>query len=238
MKIVLIGYGKMGKAIEKIALERGHEIAFIISKSNRIEITKENLQSSDIAIEFTSPASAFQNVSSCLNAGLPVVCGSTGWQEQLPEAENLAIKNDVGFLWASNFSIGVNIFFELNKTLAALINNIGGYDVKVEETHHTEKKDAPSGTAITLAEQIIHNLSTKKKWVKEPSIHADELSVLSHRLEDVPGTHVVQYCSPVDDIEIKHSAHNRQGFALGAVIAAEFIVNKKGIYSMKDVLGL
>jgi 4-hydroxy-tetrahydrodipicolinate reductase len=238
MKIALIGYGKMGQAIEQIALQRGHEIVLKIRSSNRHEMTAENLRKADAAIEFTGPESAGENVLEVLRAGVPVICGSTGWNEHLYEAKQAATENNTAFLQASNFSVGVNIFFEVNKLLAKLMNGQEAYDVKIEETHHTAKKDAPSGTAITLAEQILENLDRKTSWAKE---HTDELSalgIISHREEDVPGTHKVVYSSPIDDIEIIHTAHNRQGFALGAVLAAEFIVGKKGVFEMKDVLGI
>lgn len=238
MKIALIGYGKMGHAIEQIAASRGHEIVLRIRTANKHELTRENLLRADVAIEFTRPEAARENVLHCLNAGIPVVCGTTGWNEGLDQAKDHALRMDTAFLQASNFSVGVNIFFEVNKLLASLMNDQPDYKVSIEETHHTQKKDAPSGTAITLAEQVLESLDRKKHWVKEKADSPDDFPIISHRIENVPGTHVVKYSSRIDDIEITHTAHNRDGFALGAVLAAEFIVNKKGIFNMKDVLGI
>jgi 4-hydroxy-tetrahydrodipicolinate reductase len=238
MKIALIGYGKMGKAIEEIALQRGHEVMMKISSSNRDELTEANLRKADVAIEFTNPHAAKENVLLCLEAGVPVICGTTGWNEGFEEAELKAEATNTAFLHASNFSIGVNIFFEINKQLAYLMDSQPSYEVKIEETHHTAKKDAPSGTAITLAEQITGFLKRTHKWVKDEARSPDEIPIISHRIADVPGTHKVTYTSPIDDIEIIHTAHNRTGFALGAVLAAEFIANKKGIFTMRDVLGI
>lgn len=238
MKIALIGYGKMGRAIEQIAVQRGHEIVLKISTANKHDLTKEHLQNADVAIEFTRPEAAPENVVTCLKAGVPVVCGTTGWNEGLAHAKMTAIDHHTAFLQASNFSIGVNIFFEINKLLAALMNEQNDYDIVLEETHHTQKKDAPSGTAITLAEQILENVARKKHWTKEPTNDPDSFPIIAHRMEDVPGTHSVKYTSAIDDIEIIHTAHNREGFARGAVLAAEFLQGKKGIFTMKDVLGL
>jgi 4-hydroxy-tetrahydrodipicolinate reductase len=238
MKIALVGHGKMGKAIEEIALQRGHEVIIRIGTANRHEMAKENLQRADAIIEFTRPDAARENVYECLEAGVPTVCGTTGWNEGLAEAKVKAIENDTAFLWASNFSVGVNIFFEVNKLLASLMNSQPGYEISMEETHHTQKKDAPSGTAITLAEQIIDNLDRKKHWTDAPTSEPDQFPIIAHRIDSYPGTHKVTYHSPVDDIEIIHTAHSRQGFALGAVLAAEFLAGKKGIFEMKDVLGI
>lgn len=238
MNIALIGYGKMGKAIEEVAVQRGHNIVMRIGSSNRHEMTEANLQAADVAIEFTNPEAARENVMDCLQAGTPVVCGSTGWNEGLSNAKLKAIEKDTAFLWASNFSVGVNIFFEVNKLLAKLMNNQPDYEISIEETHHTQKKDAPSGTAITLAEQILDNMDRKKHWAKERTDHPEAFPIIAHRLDAYPGTHNVKYTSAIDDIEIIHTAHNRQGFALGAVLAAEFIAGKKGIFEMKDVLGI
>lgn len=238
MKIALIGYGKMGQAIEQIALQRGHEIVMRISSSNRQEMTAENLEQADVAIEFTSPESAPENVLACLNAGTPTVCGSTGWNEQLHVARAAAESNGAAFLQASNFSIGVNIFFEVNKLLATLMNNQPDYEVSIEETHHTQKKDAPSGTAITLAEQVLDNLKRKSAWSPNAALDKDHFPIIAHRTENVPGTHNVKYSCAIDDIEIIHTAHSREGFARGAVLAAEFIAGKRGVFSMKDVLGI
>ncbi len=237
MKIALIGYGKMGHAIEEIALQRGHEIVLRITDENLGDFTKENIQRGDVAIEFTNPHSAVENILFCLNENVPVVCGTTGWLDQLKIVEEKCKELNGAFLYASNFSVGVNIFFELNKKLATLLKPHPSYNVSVEEVHHTQKKDAPSGTAITLAEHIIHTLPLKNKWVNTETQNENELSIISKRIDEVPGTHSVKYSSSVDDIEIIHTAHNRKGFAEGAVLAAEFIVGKKGIYSMKEVLG-
>jgi 4-hydroxy-tetrahydrodipicolinate reductase len=238
MNIALIGYGKMGHAIERIAAGRGHHIVLRITSTNKSDMTAANLQQADVAIEFTKPDVARDNVIECLEAGIPVVCGTTGWNEHTGQAELKAIEKNTAFLQASNFSIGVNIFFEVNKLLASLMNEHSEYAVSIEETHHTQKKDAPSGTAITLAEQILEHIKTLKHWSKDTAKQADTFPVISHRVEDVPGTHLVKYSSAIDDIEIIHTAHNRDGFALGAVLAAEFIAGKQGIFTMKDVLGI
>lgn len=238
MNIALIGYGKMGQAIERIATQRGHTIVLTIRTANRHELSKEHLSRADIAIEFTNPEAAEENVLHCLKAGVPTVCGTTGWNNHLPHAELTAVQNNTAFLHASNFSIGVNIFFEINKRLALLMNEQPSYDVSIEETHHTQKKDAPSGTAITIAEQILDNLDRKKHWSPDVAKHEEDIAIIAHRTENVPGTHIVRYSSAIDDIEITHTAHNREGFALGAVMAAEFIAGKQGIYKMTDVLGL
>lgn len=238
MNIALIGYGKMGKAIEVIAIERGHSItSTITSKTNGKEFATM-LQKADVAIEFTNPESTVKNILQCFTAGIPVVCGSTGWLQEWEKVKEACTQQQGSLLYASNFSIGVNIFFELNKKLAALMANQPTYDVEITEIHHTQKKDAPSGTAITLAEQIIEQNTNKNKWVKEKSSNNNELIIHSKRIDPAPGTHHIKYTSPIDDIEIIHTAHNRQGFALGAVLAAEFLKNKKGIYSMQDVLNL
>lgn len=251
MKIALIGYGKMGKAIEAIVVQNGDEVVLKISSSNKNELTRENLQKADVAIEFTSPESAVDNLKRCFEANIPVVCGSTGWLGQWEEVKASCMQHNGTLLYASNFSIGVNLFFELNTYLAKLMNAYADYDVSIEEIHHTQKKDAPSGTAITLAEQILANISRKESWVSvvggEPN-NGSQSSVVGHRssvvnitskrIDPAPGTHKVKYTSSIDDIEIIHAAHNRQGFAAGALKAAEFIRDKKGIFTMKDVLGL
>ena len=237
MKIALIGYGKMGHAIEEIALQKGHEIVLRITDENLEEFNKENIQRADVAIEFTNPHSAVENILFCLKANVAVVCGTTGWLTQLNLIEEKCKELNGAFLYASNFSVGVNILFELNKKLAALLKPHPSYRVAIEEIHHTQKKDAPSGTAITLAEQIIELSDEKNKWVNNDTTNKNELSIISKRIDEVPGTHSVKYSSSVDDIEIIHTAHNRKGFAEGAVLAAEFLKGKKGIYSMKEVLG-
>ena len=238
MKIALIGYGKMGKTIESIALERGHTVDLKIDIDSLDLFTKENLQACDVAIEFTGPHSAKENILKCLDAGTPVVSGSTGWLDNWSEVEKICKEKNGCFLYASNFSVGVNIFFEVNKKLAQLMKQQTGYEISLEEIHHTQKKDAPSGTAITLAEQIIEEIPNKKNWVNDESGNPDELVIISKREDPAPGTHSIKYSSAIDDIEITHTAHSRQGFALGAVLAAEYIYNKKGIFKMKDVLGL
>lgn len=236
MKIALIGYGKMGKTIEQVALKRGHTVNLKIDIDTIDSFTKENLNQCDVAIEFTGPHSAKENILKCLDAGTPVVSGSTGWLENIAEVEGLCKEKNGSFLYASNFSVGVNIFFEVNKKLAQLMKGQNDYDVTLEEIHHTQKKDAPSGTAITLAQQVLHEIPRKTNWVNEASTNTEDLVILSKREDPAPGTHSVKYSSAIDDIEIIHTAHNRQGFALGAVLAAEFLYGKKGIYNMKDVL--
>lgn len=238
MKIALIGYGKMGKAIEEIALQRGHTVDLKISSTNIDQFTPGNLQACDAAIEFTGPHSAKANLLQCISAGVPAVCGSTGWLADWEEVSKACHSKQGSFLYASNFSVGVNIFFELNQRLAQLMQPQADYDVSIEEIHHTQKKDAPSGTAITLAEQVLANVSRKTKWVNQAATDATELSIISKREDPAPGTHIVKYSSAIDDIEIIHTAHSRKGFALGAVLAAEYIYNKKGIFTMKDVLNL
>lgn len=238
MKIALIGYGKMGKTIERIAKERGHEIVLTIDVTNRDALTAENLQKAEVAIEFTSPEAAFENVTFCLRHRVPVVCGSTGWLEQLPEAERICKENNSALIVASNFSVGVNIFFAINRKLAALMAKQPGYSVSITEIHHTQKKDAPSGTAISLAQQIMEENPVYRRWVNHSTQESGVLPIVSERKDPAPGTHVVKYSSEIDDIEIIHTAHNRDGFALGAVVAAEFLHNRKGIYTMNDVLQL
>jgi 4-hydroxy-tetrahydrodipicolinate reductase len=238
MRIALIGYGKMGKAIEEIALKRGHEIVLKIDLDNADELNKENMSKADAAIEFSSPHSAFDNVMKCLRLGVPVICGSTGWLDKYEEVKKYCLDNNGAFLYSSNYSIGVNIFFEINKHLAQLMANHAEYNVTIAETHHTQKRDAPSGTAITLAEQVLEKISRKTKWVNHNTANPYELEIVSDRVDPAPGTHAIKYSSPIDDIEIIHTAHNRQGFATGAVLAAEFIHHKKGVFNMKDVLGI
>lgn len=238
MKIALIGYGKMGKAIESIAQEKGHEVVITIDLNNAADLNKENMAKADVAIEFTGPHSAFANVMKCLEIGIPLVCGSTGWLEHWNEAKSFCEKQNGTLIYASNYSIGVNLFFELNTRLAKLMGGYPEYNVVMEEIHHTQKKDAPSGTAITLAEQVLAHIPSKKIWVNHPSQNPEELAIISERTDPAPGTHKIKYASAVDDIEIIHTAHNRTGFAGGAVLAAEFAIDKKGIFGMKEVLGL
>ena len=237
LNIAMIGYGKMGKTIEGIALQRGHKVPLKIDIDSVEAFTKENLQACDVAIEFTGPHSAAGTILHCLEAGIPVVSGSTGWLHEWDKIKEQCERLDGALVYASNYSVGVNIFFEVNTLLAKLMEQHTDYDVSLEEIHHTEKRDAPSGTAITLSEQILQNLSRKKQWVNQTALAPGELSIISERIDPAPGTHKIKYSSPIDDIEIIHTAHNRKGFATGAVIAAEFIKGKKGIFSMKDVLG-
>ncbi len=238
MKIAIIGYGKMGKAIEEIAISKGHEIVLKIDLSNTSDFTKENVQKANVAIEFTGPDTAFENISSCIEWGVPVISGSTGWLANFEKAKKLCEERKGCLIYASNFSIGVNLFFEINKQVATLMEPYENYDVSITETHHTEKKDAPSGTAISLAEQILAKIGRKNKWVNEASNEASDLIIRSERIDPAPGTHSVTYTSPIDSIEITHTAHTRKGFAGGAVLAAEFANQKIGIFTMKDVLGL
>ncbi len=232
MKIALLGYGKMGQAIEKIALQRGHEI--VLKKS--INDSFEELEKADVAIDFSAPDSAVSHISECINKGIPVVSGTTGWLERYDEITELCKEKKGSFIYASNFSLGVNLFFRLNENLAQLMKNFDAYQVNIEETHHTQKLDAPSGTAISLAEQIIES-SDYTSW-QEGSTQNKTIGIEAKRIENVPGTHSVTYASAIDEIEIKHTAHTREGFAQGAVIAAEWIIGKNGIFTMKDVLGL
>jgi 4-hydroxy-tetrahydrodipicolinate reductase len=237
MHIALIGYGKMGKMIEETAVQRGHVIVLKIDKDNGDDFTKEKLAPADVAIEFTAPDSAYENVKRCIDFGTPIVSGSTGWNQHLDELKGYCLQKSGTFLHASNFSIGVNIFFEINKRLAQLMASQPEYDVNLKEIHHTQKLDKPSGTAVTLAEDILKHVTRKKIWTIEKVDNPAQLLITTERVDPAPGTHHVKYNSAVDDIEIIHTAHNRKGFALGAVMAAEFIHDKKGIFTMKDVLG-
>jgi len=238
MRIALIGYGKMGKAIEAVAISKGHEVVLKIDLDNAVDLNKENISKAEVAIEFTGPHSAFANVMKCLELGVPVVCGSTGWLDKWNEVKQYCEQQSGTLIYASNYSIGVNLFFELNTYLAKLMSSHTDYKVSMEEIHHTQKKDAPSGTAITLAEQVLQHIKTKKQWVNHLSNNPEELEIISERIDPAPGTHKIKYASAVDDIEIIHTAHSRVGFAGGAVLAAEFAINKKGIFGMKEVLGL
>ncbi|WP_431215736.1 4-hydroxy-tetrahydrodipicolinate reductase [Puia sp. P3] len=237
MKIALIGYGKMGHAIEEIAVTRGHTIVLKVSIDNLEDNTVEKIRQADVAIEFTGPESAFENIMRCLEAGVPTVSGSTGWLDRLDTVQSACRQQNGGFLYASNFSVGVNIFFEVNRRLAELMEPHTDYEVRISEIHHTQKKDSPSGTAITLAEQILEKIPRKKGWVNHISDNLDELEILSDRIDPAPGTHRIEYSSEIDSIEITHTAHSRKGFALGAVLAAEFIKGKSGLFRMSDVLG-
>ncbi len=236
MKLALIGYGKMGKEIEKIALSRNHEVSLKIDINNQDDFNIENLKKCDVAIEFTIPASAISNYNTCFKAGIPVVSGTTGWLDQKENVFRNCLDNNAAFLYASNFSIGVNLFFELNQQLAKLMAPFADYNVGMTEVHHTQKLDAPSGTAITLAEGLLGNLPEKESWALGKSEKKSEVGIIAERTGKVPGIHTIKYESEVDYIEITHSAKSRKGFALGAVLAAEFCLGKKGIFTMKDLL--
>ena len=235
MKLALIGYGKMGRTIEKIALSRGHKIVSIIDVDNQNDFTSEAFKSADVAIEFTMPTVAIQNYRKAFEAHVPVVSGTTGWLEHLPEIKN-ACENGATFFYASNFSLGVNIFFAVNKYLGKIMKGFPSYQVKIEETHHIHKLDAPSGTAITLAEDIIKTIGRKNKWTGNQDAKDDEIEIKSIREGEIPGIHTVIYESDVDTIKITHDAKSRAGFALGAVIAAEFTCGKKGFLTMQEML--
>ena len=232
MKIALLGYGRMGKEIEQIALKRGHEIVIKTSDQEGYDI-----QLADIAIDFSIPTAAVANISNCIHHQIPVISGTTGWLEQYDAIVELCKQKKGAFIYASNFSLGVNIFFELNKQLAKMMNTLEDYSLDIEEIHHTQKLDEPSGTAISLAEGIIAH-SNKKSWKLDGEADDEIIPIIAKRIPDVPGTHSIKYASKVDSIEIKHTAHSRQGFALGALVAAEWLVGKTGIYTMKDVLNL
>ncbi|WP_373399660.1 4-hydroxy-tetrahydrodipicolinate reductase [Algoriphagus halophilus] len=238
MNILLLGYGKMGKIIGEIAESRGHSIAGKINIDNKEDLQKLNPKDVDVAIEFSQPEAAFENISWAINHGVPIVVGTTGWLDKKSEIEKMTLDKNGSFFYASNFSIGVNIFFKVNEFLSKLMNETTGYGVSIEEIHHTAKKDAPSGTAITLAEGVIKNLNSKNTWNLNGETPSSEGSVeiTSKRIDPAPGTHIIRYQSPIDDIEITHTAHSRQGFALGAVLVAEWIPEKKGVLSMDDFL--
>jgi len=242
MKIALIGYGKMGQIIERFAIERGHEIVLKIGTANLDEFTSSNLRKADVAIDFSKPDSAIKNIHTCFDANVPVVVGTTGWYGQLQEIKDECMSRNNTLLYGSNFSIGVNLFFHLNEVLAKMMNNYPAYDVQVEEIHHTQKLDSPSGTAMTIAEEIIENIDRKKEWINEldsdPNVEVikpEQLLIASQRIENIPGTHTVIYSSEVDEIEIRHTAHNRAGFALGAIVAAEWLQDKQGFYNIADI---
>ena len=225
----------MGKEIEKIALERNHQIVLKIDENNAASITKEQLSSADVAIEFTTPHTVLNNIAKCFEADLPVVVGTTGWYDKFEEIKANCLKNNKTLFYASNFSLGVNLFFKVNSYLAELMNNYPTYNVSMEEIHHIHKLDKPSGTAITLANQVLEKIKRKKNWSIEKD-SPETLFIKDIREGEVPGTHILKYTSDIDDIEIMHKAHNRKGFALGAVVAAEFLCNKKGIYTMSDIV--
>ena len=238
MKLALIGYGKMGKEIERIAVSRGHEIKLVVDINNPEDLSVENLQKCDVAIEFTVPNTAINNYYKCFEAGTPVVSGTTGWLDRKDEVYNKCKELEGTFFYGSNFSVGVNLFFELNKKLAELINGHDEYNVEMTEVHHTQKLDAPSGTAISLAVDILEKSDNKTAWVNDAVPAKNEFNIKSERRGQVPGIHTIKYESEVDFIEITHSAKNRVGFAFGAVLAAEYCLNHKGILTMKDLLNI
>jgi len=236
MKIALIGYGKMGKEIEQVAIERNHSISLIIDINNPDDFTAQNLQKADVAIEFTRPETAVNNIRKCFAANIPVVAGTTGWLEHFDAIKNECIAGENSLFYASNYSLGVNIFFKINQFLAKIMNNFEQYEVDIEEIHHTQKLDAPSGTAISLANDILKVVERKKRWELDEQDDAAALCIKAIRKDSVPGTHTVKYNSTVDYIEMTHCAKSRKGFALGAIIAAEFIAGKKGCFNMEDLL--
>jgi len=238
MKIALLGYGKMGREIEKIALERNHEIILKIDVDNQHEATVENIRKADVAIDFSTPGSAFANIIKCFEAGIPVVCGTTGWMDKIGEITELCGKKNQTFFYASNFSLGVNVFFALNRYLSTMMNNHKEYDVTIKEIHHIHKLDAPSGTAISLANDIVSEVNRKDKWELAATVDNSVIKITAERQAEVPGTHIIEWNSPVDRIEIVHEAKNRKGLAYGAVLAAEFIKDKKGVFSMADMIKL
>ncbi|MEE1885003.1 4-hydroxy-tetrahydrodipicolinate reductase [Pedobacter flavus] len=242
MKIALLGYGKMGQMIEKFATQRGHSIVLKIGAGEVFELDETMLKDADMAIDFSAPDAVLKHIDVCLNANVPVVVGTTGWYSQLQEVKDKVMASNNSLLYGSNFSVGVNLFFAANKYLAKLMNNYPVYDVQIEEIHHTQKLDSPSGTAITIAEGIIEEIERKNEWVNhledeipQNVVKPNELLIQSLRIDEVPGTHTVIYSSEVDEITFQHTAHNRAGFALGAVVAAEWLENKQGFYSVEDV---
>ncbi|TCN66686.1 4-hydroxy-tetrahydrodipicolinate reductase [Acetobacteroides hydrogenigenes] len=238
MRIALVGYGKMGKEIEKIAKERGHCISIIIDQDNSEDMNSTSFKQADVAIEFTNPYSALNNINCCINSGVPVVCGSTGWLDHLPEISEYVKAQNGALFYASNFSLGVNIFFKVNQHLASIMSKFNDYSVEVEEWHHNQKLDSPSGTAITAAEGILESYTNKNGWINQSVNDSNKLGIISIRKGEIPGTHTVTYDSPVDKIVLTHEAKSREGFALGAVLAAEFLAGKTGVYTMSDLLAL
>ena len=235
MKVAIIGYGKMGHEIEQVLLDRGHSVALIIDQENVADLNAEKLADIDVAIEFTTPTTAYTNVRTCIECGTPIVSGTTGWHDRLEELQALCREKDSTMIWSSNYSLGVNITFRLNRYLAELMNRFEGYTVAIEEIHHTQKKDAPSGTAISLANDILARVERKESWVKEPTTDERAIEITSLREGTVPGTHTVTYESADDKIEVKHTLFSRRALALGAVVAAEFIATKKGVFTIDDV---
>lgn len=235
MRVAIIGYGKMGHEIEQVLLERGHSVALIIDQDNAHDLRAEKLAGVDVAIEFTTPATAYTNVRTCIECGTPVVSGTTGWHDRLTELQALCREKGSSMIWSSNYSLGVNITFRLNRYLAELMNRFEGYNVAIEEIHHTQKKDAPSGTAISLANDILERVERKQRWLNEPTEEADAIEITSLREGMVPGTHTVTYTSPDDEIVIKHTLFSRRALALGAVVAAEFVAPRKGVFTIDDL---
>ena len=235
MRVAIIGYGKMGHEIEQVLIQRGHTVALIIDQNNTEDLCAEKLSDIDVAIEFTTPDTAYNNVRTCIECGTPVVCGTTGWHDKLEELQALCRENDSTMIWSSNYSLGVNITFRLNRYLAEIMNRFDAYNVSMEEIHHTQKKDAPSGTAISLANDIISRVERKSEWVNEPTTDANAIEITSLREGTVPGTHTVTYESADDKIEIKHTLFSRRALALGAVVAAEFIAPRKGVFTIDDL---
>ena len=235
MKVAIIGYGKMGREIEKILLQRGHEVALIIDQDNTADLNAENLKAIDVAIEFTTPSTAYNNIRTCLECGTAIVSGTTGWTDRLKELQELCKEKGGAMFYASNYSIGVNLMFRLNRELARMMNAFNGYNVAMTETHHTEKKDSPSGTAVTLAEDIIARLDRKTGWVNEPTEEENLIGIESFRIGMTPGDHTVTYTSEDDTLEIRHSIKNRRTLAQGAVVAAEFLCGKHGVFTMEDL---
>ncbi|MDA3911814.1 MAG: 4-hydroxy-tetrahydrodipicolinate reductase [Bacteroidales bacterium] len=240
MKVAIIGYGKMGHMIEATCLERGHEIALVVDKANQNDLNSENLSRVDAAIDFSTPDSAFDNIMKCIEANTPIVSGTTGWLNRKSEIENACKANNASFFYASNFSIGVNLLFAINQKLARLMDGFDNYQCEIEETHHIHKLDAPSGTAISLADDIVKNIRRLDKWklAENTEINRNDLQITAIREGEVTGKHTITYESNVDTISLSHEAKNRKGFALGAVMAAEFSRDKKGIYTMQDMLAI
>ncbi len=237
MKIAIIGYGRMGKMIEEAAVEKGHTIGLIIDVNNQADLTAQNIADHDVAIEFTTPSSAWHNISVCFDADTPVVSGTTGWHDRMPEIKERCLRENKTLLYSSNFSIGVNILFHINRQLARLINPFDQYKPRIEEIHHTKKLDAPSGTAISLAQGVVGEINRLQKWKLAETADNQTLPVKAIRADDITGIHEVIYESDIDILSIRHSAKNRKGFALGTIMAAEFIMNKRGFFTMEDVLG-
>ena len=235
MKVAIIGYGKMGHEIEQVLLSRGHSVALIIDQDNAHDLCAEKLAGVDVAIEFTTPTTAYSNVRTCIECGTPVVSGTTGWHDKLEELQALCRERGSSMIWSSNYSLGVNITFRLNRYLAELMNRFDAYNIDIEEIHHTQKKDAPSGTAISLANDIIARVERKQRWLNEPTEEADAIAITSLREGTVPGTHTVTYTSEDDKIEVRHTLFSRRALALGAVVAAEFVAPRKGVFTIDDL---